>query len=385
MFHGIEKAYTDAMIRALRAAQHALFDTLVRDAIGKSHVAHKGDTLGLDQRPENAITRALQKFDPHCVTITEERGAVNPFAEEHTIGLQGARTFFCSDPFDRSNQACDFLEENGREGEKVIDVIRRGDTPKKWVDNYSGPLSITSSTSAICCVRRGLPVASVILNHFAEEMTLACPAGIYGVKLPRDLSATVNLDYVQERGKKLQFPQPEYHNGRSIVAFIGKPERGYPENFANCRLLVDTELDKHVHYKLPGGPSRVLYLSDLQDKKKPIGVVVANGEKIGEWTHWLAFTRFAHRTDDESAPALRLYEVAQNQSLMIDGCLMMPSSDYSIFVDREDNKRRKLLSSERLQGFVNPSKYRATMVLIPALNKWALNQLEQYGYREIIF
>ncbi len=385
MFHGIEKAYSDAMIRALRTAQQALFDTRVRDATSRSHVLHKGDTLGLDQRPENALAAALQKFDPHCITITEERGAVNPFAVEGPTSLQGARTFFGCDPFDRSNQACAFLGKYGKADERVIDVIRRQETKDMWEAEYGKPLSITSSTSAICCIRRGMPIAAVILNHLAEEMTLACAAGIFYVTLPQDLSTTVTLDYVQEHGKRLEFPQPGYHTGKKIVAFIGKPDRGYPQNFDSCRLVTDTDLGKHLHYNLPGGPSRVLYLSNLQPGDDPIGVVVANGEKIGEWIHWLAFTRFARRNDDFSAAALRLFEVSQNQSLMIDGYLMMPSSDYSIFANRDEGNRHVFISTEKLEKLANPSKYRATLVLIPANNKWALSQVEQYGYREIIF
>lgn len=385
MFHGIEKSYTDAMIRALRNAQRALFDTLIRDAISRSHVLHKGDTLGLDQRPENAITSALQRFDPYCITITEERGAVNPFAVDGSTSLQGARTFFGCDPFDRSNQACEFFGKNGKPSERVVDVIRRSKSRDIWISEYGGPLSITSSTSAICCIRRGLPIAAVILNHLAEQITLACAAGIFHVELPKDLSVAVTLDYIQEHGQRLKFPQPvDYNAGQKIVAFIGKPERGYPRNFDSCRLVSDTALGKHLHYNLPGGPSRVLYLSNLQPENEPVGVVVANGEKIGEWIHWLAFTRFAYRVDDQSAPALRLFEVSQNQSLMIDGYLMMPSPDYSLFVHHED-PRRVSISSEKLQNLANPSKYRSTMVLIPANNKWALNQVEQYGYREIIF
>lgn len=384
MFHGIEKSYSDAIIRALRAAQRALFDTLVRDAVSRSHVRHKGDTLGLDQRPENAITFALQKFDSYCITITEERGAVNPFAMEGPTTIHGARTFFVCDPFDRSNQACDFLNEHGKEGERVIDVLRRPGTRELWEKAYSKPLSITSSTSAITCIRRGLPIATVILNHIAEEITLGCAAGIYHVKLPTNLDEPVTLDYIQEHGHRLQFPQPDYDAEQKIVAFIGKPERGYPENFKSCHLVTDTDLDKRLYYDLPGGPSRVLYLSNLQPENEPIGVIVANGEKIGEWIHWLTFTRFAYRDDDHSAPALRIFEASQNQSKMIDGYLMMPSPDYSIFV-KSGNNRRMMISSEKLEGFVNPSKYRSTLVLIAANNKWALNQVEQYGYREIIF
>jgi hypothetical protein len=383
MFYGIEKAYVDAMIKALRAAQRSLFDTLVSDAVSQSHVRHKGDTLGLDQRPENTIASALQKFDPHCVIITEERGAVNPFAIDGQVMAQGARTFFGCDPYDRSNQGCDFLTKYGKPGEKICDVIRRPNTKRLWEKSYGGPVSITSSTSAISCIRRSQPIAAVILNHLAEEMTLACAAGIFHVKLPKDLSVNINLDFVEENGQRLQFPQPGYTDGRKVVAFIGKPNRGYPQNFNNCRLVNENNLVNQLHYDLPGGPSRVLYLSNLQASKEPIGVVVANGEKIGEWIHWLAFTRFARRMDDHSAPALRLFEVSQNQSGMIDGYLMMPSADYSIFSKSDGLK--VVVSSDKLQSLANPSKYRSTLILIPANNKWALSLVEQYGYREIVF
>lgn len=166
MFYGIEKSYADAMIRASRIAQQALFDTKVRDAVGLSHVRHKGDTLGLDQRPENALIAALQKFDPHGITITEERGAVNPFLIDGPSVLHGARTFFACDPFDRSIQALEFLSHHGQSDEQVVDVIRRLESGGLWETLYGKPLVITSSTSAISCVRRGLPIATVILNHF---------------------------------------------------------------------------------------------------------------------------------------------------------------------------------------------------------------------------
>ncbi len=111
---------------------------------------------------------------------------------------------------------------------------------------------------------------------------------------------------------------------------------------------------------------------------------MANGEKIGEWTHWLPFIRYARRPDDNSASALRLFEVSQTQSLMIDGYVMMTSPDYSIFKHSGEH-RSTIIRSERLQDRENPSKYRSTLILIPASNQWALNQVEQYGYREIAF
>lgn len=385
MFHGIEKSYTDAMVRAARHAQQSLFQALVEDAVNASFVQHKGDTLGLDQLPENAIVSRLQRFDPYSVTITEERGKANPFRTNGPTQVQGARTFFVCDPLDRSSQTRDFLASRNKRGRRVIDVFRQKNCISQWEESWSEPASITGATIGITCIRRGLPIAAVILNILTEEINLACPAGIFHAKLPSDIEEQISLDYIQSHGKHVVFPQPDIRKVGRIVSFIGKPERGYPANFSSCKLVHDSDLEKSLHYKLPGGPSRPLYLSHLQSQDSPVTAIVANGEKIGEWIHWFAFVRFALREDDLSAPALRAFEVSQNESKWVDGFPMMPSPDYSIFATYSHDRPTVYVSAERLQALSNPSRYRSTIIMFPASNKGALNACQQYGYRELLF
>ncbi|MDP3997911.1 MAG: hypothetical protein Q8P73_05430 [bacterium] len=385
MFHGIEQAYAGAMVTAARTAQQTLFDTPICEAIRPSTVWNKGDTESFDTIPENAIVGVLRRFDPYAVVVTEERGAANPFLSDDPTQSKGARTFCVCDPFDRSNQAKQFLTPLAAKGGKIVDILRNPETIANWEKDFGSPASITGFTTGITCVRRGLPIASVILNYLTEEVTLACAAGIFHAKLPEDLSHDINLEYIMQQGKRLVFPQPNHFTVRNIVSYIGKPERGYPKNFSSIRLVQDHELDHRLYYNLPGGPSRILYLSNLQPAEAPIGAVVANGEKIGEWTSWLTFIRFALRADDHSSPALRIFEASQKETLSIDGILMMPTPDYSIFVNRNPDSNRVYISAQKLQDFTNPSKYRATMIVFPASSRWALSLVEQYGYREIVF
>ena len=72
-----------------------------------------------------------------------------------------------------------------------------------------------------------------------------------------------------------------------------------------------SDVSKLLHYAKPGGPSRILYLSNIQPKSHRLGFILANGEKISEWIHWLAFARFAKSHKDESLPALTVFEVCQ--------------------------------------------------------------------------
>lgn len=386
MLFGIEEAYCNAMLGALVEARNTMLDTSISEAVRSSHVPHKGDTLGLDQRPENTITSELRSFDQYAIVITEERGEdVNPFATAGPETVHGARTFYCCDPCDRSLQLQEFFRKYGKDQERVADVLRRSDAAVRWERDFGRPAVITGANVAITCVRRGLPVCSAILNYITDHLAVACSAGIYTLRLPRRGRTRMTLDLVRARGKPVDFPplRDVQADGRRVVTFIGKPERGYPQNFLGSKLVEEYEINRYLHYDQPGGPTRILYLSALQAPFAPIGMIVANGEKIGEWIHWFPFIRFAHRHDDWGAKALRVFEIAQEQSLMRDGYLMAPSYPYSAFVER--NERTMVIDVERLRGLHNPSRYRATLIVIPSTNKWAMSRVEQYGYRELVF
>lgn len=385
MLEGIEKSYCDACIKALLDANETLLDTTVDEAINKSHVWRKGDTLGLDQIPENSIARAFREFDSRATIISEEFGEFsNPLANGGPETVQGARTFIGCDPFDRSSQACAFIKKHAKDGQRVGDLVLNNSKIKAlWEEEYGGPATITGASSAITCVRRGCPIGTAILNLITQELFLGCKAGFYYLKLTPKVMPRVDTDYLRKNGKKILFPPTSSDCFRRIVTFLGKPERGYPQNFDAINLVNKEELSGCLHHKEAGGPLRILYLSSLQPSDEAVGVIAANGEKFGEWIHWLSFTNFARRPDDPSMPALRVFEISQDQSYMRDGYLMMPSPIYSVFQALDG--RRVIFNVDMLRRLDNPSRYRATLIVIHSTNKWAISRIEQYGYREINF
>jgi hypothetical protein len=179
--YGIEVSYCEAIIRALVQANQALRETTVLEAVDASYVPHKGDTLGIDQIPENTIAGVLMDFDQYAVLITEERGEeANPLAHESALSVRGPKTFFVCDPCDRSSQFREYLANSQKQkADRVADVLRKRAAKKNWERIYAGPCAITGANAAITCVRRGLPICSVLLNYITQEVTVACSAGIY--------------------------------------------------------------------------------------------------------------------------------------------------------------------------------------------------------------
>src|SRR4051794_16725321 len=111
---GIEEAYCNTMISALLRANSVLLESSIDDALQDINVRGKGDTLGLDAKPEITIADRLKRFDQYAILITEERGQdANPLAKGRLEHEPGSRTFFVSDPTDRTAQFKTFLEDHG--------------------------------------------------------------------------------------------------------------------------------------------------------------------------------------------------------------------------------------------------------------------------------
>lgn len=379
---GIEKSYCNAMLTALLDANQSLLETSLDEAVEASYVKYKGDTLGLDQVPENAVARALTEFDQYAVLLTEECGEeANPLARRSAVAIRGPRTFFVCDPCDGSAQLSAFLRVQGNGRSRVADVLKSEASLTAWEEKFAAPVLVTGANAAITCVRRGLPIAAVMLNYVTQTITVACSAGMYTAAVP-DGDVRVGLDDLKE-ATRLLFPNTHRSRSRWFAAFMGKPERGYPQNFAMTKLAAGNEARSYLHYDRPGGPSRILYLSDRQPADHAVGFIVANGEKISEWIHWLPFIRYAKREDDRGANALRIFEITQEGSNLRDGYLMMPTEPYSIFSNVENDGT--VINVDRLGNFANPSKYRATLLVTPATNKWAISRAYQCGYRELVF
>ena len=136
--------------------------------------------------------------------------------------------------------------------------------------------------------------------------------------------------------------------------------------------------DDFLHHTEPGGPSRVLYLSELQKGHGSIGFIMANGEKIGEWIHWLAFAKFA-RTQ-EGGQKLRVFEVSIERPWTKDGVLMSTSPPYSIF---SSDGQETYLDVSRLRNFDMPSRFRSMLVITQSDNDRVVNIMRRHDYLEI--
>ncbi|MEO8638172.1 MAG: hypothetical protein ABI430_04720 [Candidatus Taylorbacteria bacterium] len=382
---GVEISHLNAALSAVLKGYYDFRHSTIDDALRPIAAYGKKDTLGMDAGPEITICEELSRYDAGAVVVTEEIGSKGmQFSDTFRLAYpQTFRTVFISDPTDRSNQLKEFLSAFPKE-KKIGDILGDKSSLKKWEEKYGSPVSITGATSAISCIRRGIPIFAVIVNYITQQLVVACAAGIRMVDLPDDRPDLMDLEHVCREGKLITFPGIERMKSmRRFVTFLGDAGKiGYKENFADSGLVDEAKVKEFLHYGKPGGPSRALYLSSLQPRETPVGFILANGEKIGEWIHWLPFVQYARSQNDESQPALILYEVFQDRPWTKEGVLMSTPPNYSVF--REYNGRMYIDTSWLLR-MPNPSQLRSTLIMSPYDNRWAVRSSSQSGYRAIKF
>lgn len=380
---GVEKAHCNAAIEAVLAAAKAFWESTVDEALRPIFKYGKCDTSGMDAMPEITIVERLLEYDRFSIVVTEEAGGREIVHLPDPNDPRRSKSVFISDPTDRSAQLKQMLEGVENKSARVLDVVRDPVCRCGWEERFGAPAEITGGTSAVTCVRRGVPIFAVIVNYITRDLFVSCSAGNFVLPLPDDLSR-VDLDYVRACGRKLFFRRLGlgHAHERRFVTFMGKS--GYRENLLDSRLIAEGEVKTHLHYDLPGGPSRVLYLSALQPADVPIGFILANGEKISEWVHWLPFVRFAREENDQEGPALRLFEVFQDRPWTKEGILMSTPPAYSVFRP-VSGAEGMVINVGRFPDFSNPSRIRATLVVAPSDNHWATRVVNQYGYRPIEF
>lgn len=383
---GVEKSHLNAAISAALTAYSDLLHSTVDDALRPIAAYGKKDTLGMDAGPEIIICEELARYDAGAIVITEEVGSRGVNVDGDTFrpnDPQTFRTVFISDPTDRSNQLKEFLSDFPRDT-VINDIFGSAEVISKWEAKFGAPASITGATSAISCVRRGVPIFAVIINYITREIAISCAAGNRITKLPNDVESQINFDYIQANGQVILFPSINaVGEMKRFVTFLGDAGKaGYKENFIDSGFMQESQVAQFLHYGKPGGPSRTLYLSDLQPQSSPVGFILANGEKIGEWIHWLSFVQYARCQHDDSKPALILYEVFQDRPWTKDGVLMSTPPNYSVF--RQYNGRLYVDTSWLLR-MPNPSKLRSTLIVAPYDNRWVVRFSSQSGYRPIRF
>lgn len=384
---GKNDVYCDACIEALMLANLSLTQMRISDLLKRVPYG-KSDTYAFDAVAEIQIKDCLARFDPDSVLITEELGQnfLDFWPNFSDIAFHPS-VFFC-DPTDRSSQLVKFLETMSKAhgSEKFGALIANGKTLGYWEEMAECPASITGAVAAITCVRRGRIVFSVVLNYITQEIAVACSSGIVIVKLDGYDTLKhrrLTLAEVIKKGKPIEFnPIPAdspWDNSKYFTAFLGSAHKiGYAENIKDSDILSEEERVRFVRHREPGGPARILYLSSLQPAETPMGFILANGEKITEWIHWIPFVRFAKHGDGK---ALRLFEIFQARPWTKDGILMATSPIYSVFHQFDGIVA---LDVNFLRRFPNPSRYRSTLIIAPFNNEWVNHLMQQLCYREII-
>jgi len=381
---GIERKYCDVCINAVIGAWQELMDVSCAEALRKVRYG-KDDTLGLDAIPELVIATRLKKFDRHAILITEELDdqAYRRWPKD-SDSVKQPLMFFC-DPTDRSDQLEEFFQHISEKNPtaKVSELMSGCDSKKTWEEMFEPPVIITGPTAAITCVRKGEIVFSVILNYITSTICVATDIGVYWHEL-KNLSdpekEEVTLAKIFKNGKKLCFPGIHelgysLDDCKRFVAFLGK--KGYRENFNDSMLFVENP-DNFLHHFKPPGPPRALYLSKFQKEHGPVGFILSNGEKIGEWMHWLSFVKYAR--NENGTYALRAYEISLERPWTKNGMLMSTFPAYSLFCNEGD---RQYLDISRLRNFKRPSQFRCMIVVLPYDNERIIHVLEQHEYREI--
>jgi len=382
IMQGIEKAYCNACINALVRAWHELMEVNFAETLRKVEYG-KGDTLGLDAVPELTISKRLRSFDRHSLLITEE---LDEFAHRRwPTGSDPIKQplMFFSDPTDRSKQLELFFQRISGSNKlaKVGEIMKECESEKVWEEMFEAPVEITGPTGSISCVRKGEVIFSVIFNYVTATIFVAMDIGIYYYKLKDFLVQEIVLEDILRKGKALSFPSTRERDYslddcRHFVTFLGKT--GYKENFKDSMIFLDNP-DKFLHHSEPPGPPRVLYLSELQKDNGPIGFILSNGEKIGEWMHWLPFVKYAKNSN--GSHALKIFEISLERPWTKQGMLMSTSPAYSIFCDKGEGEG--YLDISRLRNFSRPNTFRSMVVVVPYDNERIIHILEQHQYREV--
>jgi hypothetical protein len=383
---GIEKVYTNLGIKSVVTAWSILMGTSVEEASSLRKYG-KSDTLGMDAIPEISIKKCIEEFTDEAILVTEETDEITTkyWPKNPDPFLQPP--IFFSDPVDRSKFLKKFLVERAKDKfAKVGEILSENGAIEFWEEKIgSRPAIITGATISITCVIKGRTLFSVILNIVTQTIFIACPAGVFQMKLPRYSEMRkleeVNLDYITKAGRAIIFSSAKKvcktpDDFKRFATFLGKS--GYRENFNDSMIFLDNP-DKYLHHVEPGGPSRALYLSEFQNGSGPVGFILANGEKIGEWVHWLPFVKYAKNLD--GGRALKIFEISIERPWTKEAILMSAAPPYSVF--RHKKGEDCYFNISRLRDFDKPSHFRSMIVVTPYDNERIISIMHQNGYREV--
>jgi len=359
---GIERSYLEFAVKAIAKVYGHFLATEVKEILNGVYYGKK-DTKGVDAIPEILLKETLEKFSKDAVLITEENDKYALRDLPDSTDLSAWPLIFISDPTDRSKFILRLLDEMLKqcvleksskktcEEVTVRQLFKNLDPFEFWKKVGEDPIKVTGPTTSLSCIDKGQVLFSVLANYITGDMTIACESGVYGVDLNNfsdDTQITlrkvlrkeneITFLSIRSRRKKLKKRADIFNDFKRFVTFLGdKNKKGYQENFRDSMIFMgDGQAQKFVHHKQPGGPARILYHSEYYTDKSIIGFIMANGEKITEWIHWLPYVRFVKNS--EGSRAFRMFEIFTDRLWSKGGILMSTPPAYSIF--RKKKKKR---------------------------------------------
>jgi transcriptional regulator with XRE-family HTH domain len=339
MMQGIETGYLGAAMRALKAARMSLLAQTPPASLLPG--AGKADAMLFDAVTEQAIAAQLRAFNSRCAIITEEVGAIGE--RRHAASIS-----YVVDPFDRSRPFFRAVSELLRTEKcrTLGDVI---------TDSRFQMRSLLAPFGSITCIREGEIVFNAMLDYASGTVYVASKGFIgYG-----DIDACPDPHSLAEKGTEVTFsPKP----GPQYLCFTGDPDKDRDQTvneqsskYEQILKALGFEPSLHLGLTNPGGPARILYLSDVHEDTDNPTFILSNGEKIFEFLGWLAFA--VHSQE------LAVYELYSSGFEARGLILQAPPPNYSAFLPTPTGFR---LNLEKIIDLDPPGHYRGAIVVTHA-------------------
>lgn len=343
---GVEVAYLKAAMEAVREARRLLLVKSPPDAVRPAR--GKPDTRYIDLIPEYAIVERLREFDDRCAVFTEE--CTVPDHREFADQL-----CYFIDPLDRSRPLADYLSQS-----KHTSVAEALDDPDCPLCGLSAPFA------SVSCIRNSRICFNVMLDYQSGQVYVACKAMLkHGL-----IEECADPEGLAIFGEDIRF---EPREGLKYVTFLGHKDsqkRQQYEQHLSDLAFPHKELPPD-DLQTPGGPARILYLSEDEDliaKPRP-AFIMSNGEKICEWLGWLAYIIYSEE--------LMAYEIYAEKFTSRDSILLAPPPNYSLFSLTDEGCT---LNLDRIATLDRPVLYRSAMVVMH--KRSAEIAVEMRGIRE---
>jgi transcriptional regulator with XRE-family HTH domain len=350
---GVEVAYLKVTMDALREAMRVLHSQTPADALRPAQ--GKTDTLLFDAAAEDAITRKLRAFNDKCAIFTEE-------SKDPLGGREYAdRTCYFIDPFDRSTPFKALLETTLIKGRHkyVGDVVHDQENPL---------IGLQAPFGSITCIRDKQITFNVMMNYCTGETYVACKA-----MLKRgNIVDCPDPETLASFGTDIRFKARE---GREFTCFLGRRDSEKRPQYERHLQDLSFRPGQHPPTNLqdPGGPPRILYLTDEGVTDPLLAGVLSNGEKICEWIGWLAYV--AHSGE------LAAYELYAGNISQRDEILLAPPPDYSMFQIENGLCHLKL---ERILNLNTPVFYRGAILVAHFGSSDIITEMRVTKCRELV-